>query len=850
LSELRKSSVSLWRKLVFFPLFPSLVLSLTLPSKMDSDDAPLADVADMNQSEDENRPNTAAADNDDSSSDSDSDSDNEAQQHLQIQTLESQLSSNPSDYDAHVQYIKLLRKTGELEKLRQARESMNQLFPLSPSMWQEWLKDEISLSSSRPEEVSTIEQLFERAVYDYLSVSVWCEYLNFVQEHDPSISGCTVDGLSKARALFERALTAAGLHFSEGSKIWSAYREFEQAVLLTIEDSDTELKEKQVQRIRAIFHRQLSVPLADMSSILESYKTWEVEQGHDADSSVSAHVSSAYKKALILHDARVYMEEHISRSGITDSERLSAFMNYLKFEDSCGDPARVHVLYERAMTEFPVSSDLWLNYTRYLNKTLKVGNVVRDVHLRATKNCPWVGELWVRYLLALERCHASEDERSQVFEKALLCTFSSYEEYLDLFLTRIDGLRRMMSVAEEIQVLDYAVIRDTFQRASDYLSPQLKGTDALLQLYTYWARLELSLRKDIAAARSVWESLLKISGLTLEAWKGYIAMEIENDNINEARSIYRRCYTKKFPGSGSEEICQLWLRFEREFGTLEDYDQAFVKVSRRLEELQLFRQQQESKTVPASVEQRDNASKKNAREKRKVGPSLTDQHPAKRQKESEDAPKVEVKMDSGPGHKPVEKNMEEMEAVTQVDGGVHEHQKKEYSREKPKFTDQCTAFISNLNFDTNNDNLGNFFSDVGGVVGIRILKDRFTGKSRGLAYVDFSNEAHLNAALAKNKRTLMGKKLSIRKSDPTKGKKQEFGKDGKTDSSGEQPAKASRSGAPALGARRRGTESVQLEGKNTFAVPRAVKSAAATKPSEDDETPKSNDEFRKLMLKK
>ena len=45
---------------------------------------------------------------------------------------------------------------------------------------------------------------------------------------------------------------------------------------------------------------------------------------------------------------------------------------YLKFEESSGDPARVQILYERAVTEFPISNDLWLDYTRYLDRTLKV----------------------------------------------------------------------------------------------------------------------------------------------------------------------------------------------------------------------------------------------------------------------------------------------------------------------------------------------------------------------------------------------------------------------------------------------------------------------------------------------
>lgn len=74
------------------------------------------------------------------------------------------------------------------------------------------------------------------------SVLLWCDYVNFVQEHDPSISECSPAGISKARNLFERAVTAAGLHVSEGNKIWEAYREFEQAILLTIDESDTEVR--------------------------------------------------------------------------------------------------------------------------------------------------------------------------------------------------------------------------------------------------------------------------------------------------------------------------------------------------------------------------------------------------------------------------------------------------------------------------------------------------------------------------------------------------------------------------------------------------------------------------------
>lgn len=73
------------------------------------------------------------------------------------------------------------------------------------------------------------------------SVSLWCEYIKFVQDYDPLVREGSPAGILKSRNLFERALTAAGLHIVEGSKIWEAYRKFEQAILDTIDKADVEV---------------------------------------------------------------------------------------------------------------------------------------------------------------------------------------------------------------------------------------------------------------------------------------------------------------------------------------------------------------------------------------------------------------------------------------------------------------------------------------------------------------------------------------------------------------------------------------------------------------------------------
>lgn len=45
---------------------------------------------------------------------------------------------------------------------------------------------------------------------------------------------------------------------------------------------------------------------------------------------------------------------------------------------------------------------------------------------------------------------------------------------------------------------------------------------------------------------------------------------------------------------------------------------------------------------------------------------------------------------------------------------------------------------------------------------------------KGLAYVDFLDDEHLAAAVAKNKNRLLGKKLSIARSDPKRGGKETY----------------------------------------------------------------------------
>ena len=88
-----------------------------------------------------------------------------------------------------------------------------------------------------------------------------------------------------------------------------------------------------------------------------------------------------------------------------------------------------------------------------------------------------------------------------------------------------------------------------------------------LRLPAYWAHCEVHVLKDVAAAREVWEGVVKGGlGRYAEAWEATAAMERSLRNIKEARAVYKRAYSRRLEEGGQLALCYAWLRFEREEG--------------------------------------------------------------------------------------------------------------------------------------------------------------------------------------------------------------------------------------------------------------------------------------------
>lgn len=121
------------------------------------------------------------------------------------------------------------------------------------------------------------------------------------------------------------------------------------------------------------------------------------------------------------------------------------------------------------------------------------------------------------------------------------------------------------------------------------------------------------------------------------------------------------------------------------------------QVTPRLEELQLFRLQQESKSFTGAIDQREQTLKNTSRERRKSGSSAIDeQPPAKWQKYTSQNKKLHKK-ENTQGLNLAEANDGE-EKEGKVEKKVNERQMKDTKNTTSRlYKDQCTAFVSNLN---------------------------------------------------------------------------------------------------------------------------------------------------------
>uniref|UniRef100_A0A665UR01 RRM domain-containing protein n=1 Tax=Echeneis naucrates TaxID=173247 RepID=A0A665UR01_ECHNA len=597
-----------------------------------------------------------------------------------------QLSINAFDYNCHVDLIKLLKQEGELIRLRKARQKMSELFPLTEEIWLDWLKDEIRLTEDERNREKVYE-LFEKAVKDYICPDIWLEYAQY------SIGGMgSPGGIDKVRSIFERAVTAVGLHMTKGQTVWEAYREFENAILSTL---------------------------------------------------------------------------------VAEPPKLAEYQTYLEFELKEGDPARIQITFERTLAENCLVPDMWAKYTAYLDRQLKIKDLVLSTHERAVRNCPWTMGLWKSYLLATERHGADHQIISDIFEKALNAGFIQATDYVEIWQAYLDYLRRRVDFKSSKELEE---LRGAFSRSLDYMKQDVEerfgeSGDPSCIIMQIWARIEALHCKNMQKARELWDNIMtKGNAKYANMWLEYYNLERSYGDSAHCRKALHRAVqcTSDYP----EHVCEVLLTFERVEGSLEDWDVAVQKTETRLnrineqrakvaeKEANLARQEEERAEQRRKTKSDKKAQKKIQKgsqfgEKRKAEP---EDHQDEWNEDSEQAPKRH----RGNG----DQTTEYMETETGLFGKSAPPVAAAVQRQnddKPELrNDNCSVFISNLAYTLEEPEakLRTLFEPCGPITQIRPIFSN-KGNFKGYGYVQFESQVSVPEALKLDRLEVEGRPMFV-----------------------------------------------------------------------------------------
>ena len=545
--------------------------------------------------------------------------------------------------------------------------------------------------------------------------------------------------------------------------------------------------------------------------------------------------------------------------------------------------------YERALAASPTDEALWRRFTARLERSANNGRAASDAHARAVRHCPGSGET---FACALRwRCARGDDEGARAELASVGSRFGDSPRDAHAALAaaaRIgliepeEALRRLGEIegneGNEGPWIDpdLTLLRQTVRRSSD-LADRIKLWDTFAETSAFKNVAEVHVARatfladafgdDDAASAAFKKAFAKIDALTSASG---VASTKRTSCVSSASSL---------ESPGALVLCRAWMAFERS-RSYRDHDksrdpeslarsflEADARAGARLRAVEAARADRAAKAAdPEEAKRLRRANDPNYVEKgikgikgikrglAAAGPAEMGEGPAAKKTRTSDRSREEE--DGGKTKEPG------AAASAETDDDRHGGPGDSADKSAPRLPrdpearsakykelfperDSRTAFVRNVPFQCTERELERFFEDAGdagdanepgparGLVKARVVMDKATGKPRGFAYVEFTSEKALRAAVMRDGEAFKGRKLSIAVSLPP-GKEKPGG-----------GAKAQKVQRPDPGPARRAPRGLGFGGGMT---PRAARPAVAAG-GEDAERPKSNADFRAELLK-
>lgn len=504
-------------------------------------------------------------------------------------------------------------------------------------------------------------------------------------------------------------------------------------------------------------------------------------------SEVDETVESLYKKAKSQLIKLQEFEDSLDRNG----GNMPDYQKYIDYERKTGNPARVISIYERSAVENCLNFQLWIDYGHYLDREVKIGDLAVKVYSRAVRNCPWVTQLWTQYLMVMEKYPRENHWKaiSSAFEQSLNGGFSSAAEGIELWLSYAYAIRRKISAETDKNsavvngTSNYSEMKEVLGRGAKSLKELfLDEWDSTGHYRKSWAYLEGYYGGNLEKMRELWQEILHEGNARFASvWLEYFNAERLFGDVESRRKVLLKAVhsASDYP----ESICHQLIQFEREEGSVETLESAVLRVEqqlgrvneRRAKQNERESQEKQQKKKPAPLRQQHPVEPK--KKTQMIFETSDEAKPQNRREIGTKRPAEEIKPQPKPSSKPTEVDTEGFAipsgppvskkpkvADTQnipnpkstkpaVSTGAQQHDTSRYPR---------TVFISNLDFHLSDpeSRLRDIFTPIGSISEIRLVK-HISGRFKGYAYVEFSNEEVVPEALKLDHHRIDGRPMYV-----------------------------------------------------------------------------------------
>uniref|UniRef100_A0A2K6CWV4 Crooked neck-like protein 1 n=2 Tax=cellular organisms TaxID=131567 RepID=A0A2K6CWV4_MACNE len=478
-------------------------------------------------------------------------------------TFEDNIRKNRTVISNWIKYAQWEESLKEIQRARSIYERALDVDYRNITLWLKYAEMEM-----KNRQVNHARNIWDRAITTLPRVNqFWYKY-TYMEEMLGNIAG--------ARQVFER-----WMEWQPEEQAWHSYINFE-------------LRYKEVDR-PCCFAWYFLNPLA-LVLVHPDVKNWIKYARFEEKHAYFAHARKVYERAVEFFGDE-HMDEHLyvafakfeenqkefervrviykyALDRISKQDAQELFKNYTIFEKKFGDRRGIEDIivskrrfqYEEEVKANPHNYDAWFDYLRLVESDAEA-EAVREVYERAIANVPPIQEkrhwkryiyLWINYAL-YEELEAKDPERTrQVYQASLELIPHKKFTFAKMWILYAQFEIRQKNLSLARRALGTSIgkcPKNKLFKVYIELELQLREFDRCRKLYekflefgpencTSWikfAELETILG-DIDRARAIYELAISQPRLDMPEvlWKSYIDFEIEQEETERTRNLYRR----------------------------------------------------------------------------------------------------------------------------------------------------------------------------------------------------------------------------------------------------------------------------------------------------------------------